>query len=86
MSYYLFQILSLGSLTPMFWLVPFTLSALTAEFVNLTLYSYMGIGVIILVCLCIREPVSEKVVNKMYILLFLKSRTTLAIAIIYMCT
>ncbi|XP_025405391.1 uncharacterized protein LOC112679715 [Sipha flava] len=54
-------ILSLGSIVPVFSEIYVTLSLLTADFVHLTLYGYLGIGIVVLASLCISEPVSEKV-------------------------
>ncbi|XP_025208076.1 uncharacterized protein LOC112603620 [Melanaphis sacchari] len=53
-------ILSFGSIIPVFAELPVTFSQFTSDFTYLTLYSYLGIGIITLVSLCIAEPVSDK--------------------------
>lgn len=69
--YYFFQVLSLGSIVPVFSEIYVTLSLLTADLVHLTLYGYLGIGIIVLTSLCISEPVSEKVVSMIYIYVYI---------------
>ncbi|CAH1725214.1 uncharacterized protein LOC114125393 [Aphis gossypii] len=53
-------ILSFGSIIPVFAELDITYSRLSSDFAYLTLYSYLGIGIITLVSLCIAEPISEK--------------------------
>ncbi|XP_060875059.1 uncharacterized protein LOC132948562 [Metopolophium dirhodum] len=53
-------ILSFGSIIPVFSEISVTYFQFTSDFVYLTLYSYLGIGIITLVSLCIAEPISDK--------------------------
>lgn len=53
-------ILSFGSIIPVFAELDIAFSRFSSDFAYLTLYSYLGIGIITLVSLCIAEPISEK--------------------------
>lgn len=60
----MFQILSVASAIPIFGFVSPTAAFYTADFVYLTVYGYLGIGILSLSSLCIAEPVSDQVVSE----------------------